>query len=293
MNQLGCLQAFETVLISSQVQTEGQARRRTRSSKEPQQRLQASTTLMCWHRITGRRKVSQTSDGRQLTSASRTKTEYAETMHPSAYTRRQDPDCGCDLGLYVDDSTDFDLTQRYIVVTILGVSIYNCVELVPFIFATFKRYRGLYFWSLLVSILGILMSNVSNLVFNFYPNPPRLQVGLIGLVGWALMVTGQSLVLYSRLDLLPLRDRTRRWVLRVIIFNAVVMQVPIIVLNTGSKSSRPERFLPVFSIYERIQVIVFFLQEMGLSCVYLWECFRFLVIPGENFYDSLHSFVYK
>lgn len=202
-------------------------------------------------------------------------------MDPSTYVRRQDPDYGCDLGLYVDDSTNFDLTQRYVVVTILGVSIYNCVELMPYIFATFKRYKGLYFWSLLVSILGILMSNVSNLVSNFYPNPPRLQVGLVGLFGWALMVTGQSLVLYSRLDLLPLANSTRRWVLRVIIFNAVTMQVPIIVVNTGSKSASPERFLPVFSIYERIQIIVFFLQEMGLSCVYLWECFRFLVIPGK------------
>lgn len=215
-------------------------------------------------------------------------------MGPSSYIRRQDPDCGCDLGLYVDDSTDFDLTQRYIVVTILGVSIYNCVELLPFIFATFKRYRGLYFWSLLVSILGILMSNVSNLVSNFYPNPPRLQVGLLGLFGWALMVTGQSLVLYSRLDLLPLGDRVRRWVLRVIIFNVITMQVPIIVLNTGSKSARPDNFLSAFSIYERIQIIVFFLQEMGLSCVYLWECFRFLVLPGNSFLFtvSLDALIY-
>lgn len=202
-------------------------------------------------------------------------------MDPSSSIRRQDPDCSCDLGLYVDDSTNFDLTQRYIVVTILGVSIYNCVELIPFIFATFKRYKGLYFWSLITSILGILMSNISNLVSNFYPNPPRLQIGFIGLFGWAFMVTGQSLVLYSRLDLLPLGDRTRQWVLTVIIFNAIVMQVPIIVLNTGSKSDRPERFLPAFSIYERIQIIVFFLQEMGLSGVYLWECFRFLLLPGR------------
>ncbi|KKY29670.1 putative integral membrane protein [Diaporthe ampelina] len=200
-------------------------------------------------------------------------------MGSFASIRRQDTDCGCDLGLYIDDSAGFDLTQRYVVITILGVSIYNCVELIPFIFATFKRYKGLYFWSLFVSILGILMSNISNLVSNFYPDPPRLEVGFVGLFGWAFMVTGQSLVLYSRLDLLPLGDKTRRWVLRVIIFNAVVMQVPIIVLNTGAKSARPERFLPVFSIYERIQVIVFFLQEFGLSCVYLWECFRFLVIP--------------
>ena len=222
--------------------------------------------------------------------ASRAQTESAEVMGSFASIRRQDTDCGCNLGLYIDDSAGFDLTQRYVVITILGVSIYNCVELIPFIFATFKRYKGLYFWSLFVSILGILMSNISNLVSNFYPDPPRLEVGFVGLFGWAFMVTGQSLVLYSRLDLLPLGDKTRRWVLRVIIFNAVVMQVPIIVLNTGAKSARPERFLPVFSIYERIQVIVFFLQEFGLSCVYLWECFRFLVIPGMFFgvlkYDS-------
>lgn len=205
-------------------------------------------------------------------------------MGPTALIWRQSIDCTCDLGLYIDDSTNFDLTQRYIVVTLLGVSLYNCVELIPYICATFKKYKGLYFWSLLISILGILMSNVSNLVSNFYPNPPRLQIGLIGIFGWAFMVTGQSLVLYSRLDLLPLGDKTRRWVLRLIIFNAVVMQVPIVVLNTGSKSASPAKFIPAFNIFEKIQIIVFFLQEIALSCVYLWECFRFLAMPSKSFY---------
>jgi hypothetical protein len=210
--------------------------------------------------------------------------EAGEIIDPMALPSvpRQVSGYNCDMGLYVDNSSNFNQTQRYIVVTLLGVSIYNCIELIPYIFATFKRYRGLYFWSLLVSILGIVMANVSNLVANFYPNPPRLEMALIGLVGWAFMVTGQSLVLYSRLDLLPLGDKTRRWVLRVIMFNAVVMQVPIMVLNAGSKSSRPQPFLPAFAIYERIQIIVFFLQEIGLSFVYLWECFRFLILPGMS-----------
>lgn len=37
-----------------------------------------------------------------------------------------------------------------------ALAIYNAIELVILIFATFHRYAGLYFWSLLVASLGIL-----------------------------------------------------------------------------------------------------------------------------------------
>ncbi|KAH6665591.1 hypothetical protein B0J14DRAFT_630006 [Halenospora varia] len=83
------------------------------------------------------------------------------------------------------------------------------------------------------------------------------------------MVTGQSVVLYSPLHLI-LRDKTRlRFVLGMIIFNAIICHLPIIVMVYGANSDHPEPFLAPYSIYEKVQVPIFFLQELIISVLYI------------------------
>ncbi len=46
------------------------------------------------------------------------------------------------------------LTLKVCIAFFLGLAIYNVVELLVLIFGTFQRFRGLYFWSLVISGLG-------------------------------------------------------------------------------------------------------------------------------------------
>lgn len=55
-------------------------------------------------------------------------------------------------GGYTGDS----LTIKIFIAFFLGLAMYNVVELWVLIFGTFNRYRGLYFWSLLISSAGIV-----------------------------------------------------------------------------------------------------------------------------------------
>lgn len=143
--------------------------------------------------------------------------------------------------------------------------------MVPIVLFTFLRYSGLYFWAIVVATIGVLMSTAGLSVSNW---DKRLESSLgtaLNTFAWPLMVSGQSLVLFSRLHLVSISRRIRRWVLIMIIFNAVVMHTPTAVLTIGSRTGNPERFAPAYGYAERIQVTVFFVQELILSGIYLWK----------------------
>jgi hypothetical protein len=114
-----------------------------------------------------------------------------------------------------------------------AVAWYNVIDLNVLIFITFKRHRGLYFYSLLASSWGIAIYALAFLMkfFQVWKNN-YVSVAFIT-IGWYAMVTGQSLVLYSRLHLV-VRDKEKfRWVLYMIIIDVFLFHVPTTVLTFG------------------------------------------------------------
>ncbi|KAH7111184.1 hypothetical protein EDB81DRAFT_862939 [Dactylonectria macrodidyma] len=158
-----------------------------------------------------------------------------------------------------------------IILVFLAISLYNVVELTIKIFGTFKRYSGLYFWSCLCASWGIPFCCAGFLVKYYAPaSLGYLAISLI-IPGWVAMVTGQSLVLWSRLHLV-LRNRKRlRMILWMIIIDAVICHGAIIPMAYGAVSSSPEMWVKPFSIMEKIQVTIFFTQEVILSSFYIFE----------------------
>jgi hypothetical protein len=94
-----------------------------------------------------------------------------------------------------------DSRPSIVLIVFISVSWYNVLELLLLIFTTFRRWRGLYFWSLLLSAgVGVLLYSLGFLLKFFTPVSPMLAVAVLS-IGWWTMVTGQSIVLYSRLHL--------------------------------------------------------------------------------------------
>ena len=101
------------------------------------------------------------------------------------------------------------------------LSLYNAIELLTLIFLTFKRRAGLYFWSILLASFGILPYCLGWLVTYF--DLTHDYVGMIiETVGWVLVISGQSVVLYSRLHLILTDVFILRTVLAVIIINGLI-----------------------------------------------------------------------
>jgi hypothetical protein len=85
------------------------------------------------------------------------------------------------------------------------------------------------------------------------------------------MVTGQSLVLWSRLHLVMQKPRRLKIILWIIIVDAILCHGTVIPMVYGSFSNNPEIFAKPYSIAEKMEVIIFFLQEVMISTFYIIE----------------------
>lgn len=93
-------------------------------------------------------------------------------------------------GGYTGDS----LSLQIVIAILLGLSLYNAIELIVLMFVTFQKYRGLYFWSLFFAGFGIIPYSLGFTIKFFRLLDPSKDVGFVAVVfltiGWYLMVTG-------------------------------------------------------------------------------------------------------
>lgn len=88
-------------------------------------------------------------------------------------------------------------TIRIIIAFFVGLALYNAIELIILVFVTFQRFRGLYFWSLVVSAAGIIPYSLGFLIKFFQFLNPDKDIGYVAVfflsIGWYPMVTGMSM----------------------------------------------------------------------------------------------------
>ncbi|KAF4331671.1 integral membrane protein [Fusarium beomiforme] len=154
-----------------------------------------------------------------------------------------------------------------------AIAFYNTIEIFILIFSTFKKRRGRYFWSMVVAAIGIPTHAIAFLL-RYYGLAPNLPMSAFTIVGWCFMVTGQSVVLWSRLHLV-VHDPTRiRLVLVMIITNACFLHIPESVIFVLCNMGNPEPYIFPFHIYERVEIVAFSVQESIISGLFLWEGFH-------------------
>ncbi|KAL4945217.1 hypothetical protein BDV06DRAFT_44530 [Aspergillus oleicola] len=179
---------------------------------------------------------------------------------------------------------------KALMVIFISLSCYNILELAILVLATFRRRKGLYFWSLLVSgVFGVVPYSVGFLL-KFFSNANSLASVSILTFGWWFMVTGQAVVLYSRLHLVLQDDRILRRVLYMIVANVIFLHVPTTVLTYGSNvlgisdEDAEERspWAEGYNIMEKIQMTGFTIQEVIISGLYIWETGKMLQLGSSR-----------
>lgn len=199
------------------------------------------------------------------------------------------------MGNPFDPGTDPDLKTKSVPMqaafaTLAAVSWYNAIELVILIFVTFREYRGLYFWSLLISAsLGLVPYSLGFMLNIFKLCSPWLYCTILT-VGWYCMVTGQSVVLYSRLHLVLRNRRILNHVMRMICVNVFLLHVPTTVLTYGSNLTQTQpplhgmanHFSKGYQCMEKIQMTGFCVQEFIISGLYIWETVKLLRLDPDK-----------
>jgi len=103
------------------------------------------------------------------------------------------------------------------------------VELTVWVFYTFRKWSGLYFWSVLITTWGVTLHAIGFILKFCVPSCNWIFSTVLAEIGWVSMVTGFSVVLYSRLHLVVHNPRVLQLVLAMIITDAFLFHVPTIV----------------------------------------------------------------
>ena len=169
-----------------------------------------------------------------------------------------------------------DTARTSILIALLVLAVYMSFLIDLKVITIFKRRTTLYFWSLLVTSWGIVGHSLGVFLKWFVGPCPWVVFTVFSSFGWWAMVTGQSLVLYSRLHLVVRNDKVLRAVLIMIIVNFFIFQVPTTLLKFICTAINTPAWLKVYQIYERIQLAVFTLQELIISTIYIRAAVRWL-----------------
>jgi len=161
----------------------------------------------------------------------------------------------------------------YLILMFDIIAIYNVMELSFMIWGGCKRHAGLYFWAFLVATYGIAAYAIGFIGKTTMSNSDAYIYLTLIEVGWIAMVTGQSMVLWSRLHFIlrnPLRLRMTLWM---IVSIGAICHIPTVILTYGTNAVL---WGQSYSLYGTAQVTLLIIQELIISGIYLSETFKLL-----------------
>lgn len=188
----------------------------------------------------------------------------------------------------IGSNVELPFANSIVIASFTTIAWYNVLELTVLIHAFFKRRAGFYYYSLLVATYGIAVHCLGQFLKFYHVGDTGHKATDIGYTvvafsGWCAMVTGQSIVLYSRLHLV-VQAPWVRWVLIYVIADGVILHgVTGVLTFLTNCSADPTPYIPVYSVVEKIQVTMFFVQESLLSGIYIWKTSAMLRTEGPLF----------
>ncbi|KAL3457984.1 integral membrane protein [Aspergillus heterothallicus] len=158
-----------------------------------------------------------------------------------------------------------------------GISWYLGIELSISLFVYFREPRGLYFWSCALVSWGVILLPIFSLLSDYSVWQDKVPALTLTLLAWAMMVVPQSWVLYSRLHFLMPDAPILGVIKQVLIFTSIVIAVPTVVIGILAQATTFNPDLPRINlIWDRVQLLVFFIQETYLSSLYIFQTRKYL-----------------
>lgn len=175
-----------------------------------------------------------------------------------------------------------NMTVKILMIVFSSIALYNAIELFILLFLTFQHYRGLYFWTMLVSVVLGVIPHTIGYILEFFQLAPLWLALTISTIGFYAMVPGQSVVLYSRLHLVVQSHRILQFVLWLIIVDAIILLVPTTVLTFSTAYVRTVPVIRGYNVMERLQLAWFCAQEFVISGIYIYETVKLLRLMPEK-----------
>jgi hypothetical protein len=163
-----------------------------------------------------------------------------------------------------------------LIASVCAVTFWIDLEMIALVYATFKRRSGVYFWSVILSSVGMILQTTGYMLKVFHVEGTNgILLSVVVKIGWIGCTTGFSVVLWSRLHLVVQSTKLLRWLLGIIVANALIFHTPAVVCEFGMLRSM-DAFLPFMQHWDPVQQTAFSIQETVLSGLYIYSTARFL-----------------
>lgn len=172
--------------------------------------------------------------------------------------------------------------ESIVVVTVATLSIYNSLELLLLVASRFREWRSLLFISLVVASFGIIPYFVG-FVMEYFLLAVFWADMILSSIGWIFLITGQSVVLYSRLGLILNSQRILKAVKWMIIIDAIIFHISTTVVQYGKMYGHERaHFARALFYIEKIQMTGFCIQEFIISGIYMWKTVELLKVISKK-----------
>jgi hypothetical protein len=155
---------------------------------------------------------------------------------------------------------------------LLATGLFCGLEMLVLIGSTFRRWSGLYFWSLVIATLCIISVNISNILYYWVLKDSCPGITLLFEVpGYLFYVPFEFLILYSRLHLVQTGEKTMRSILYIIAVEWIVVEVPLAVLTIGVTLAPTSSFGPLYLSWSKAEWMIYLALDCILSGVYVYH----------------------
>lgn len=176
-----------------------------------------------------------------------------------------------------------NFTVRILMIVFSSIALYNALELFILLFLTFQHYHGLYFWTMLLSVVLGVIPHAIGYLLEFFELAPLWLSLVVSTIGFYVMVPGQSFVLYSRLHMVVQNHRVLRFVLWLIIVDAFLLLIPTTILTFSTAYVQTVPIIRGYNVMERLQLAWFCAQEFFISGIYISETVKLLkMMPDKD-----------
>ncbi|WYZ36927.1 hypothetical protein EsH8_II_000433 [Colletotrichum jinshuiense] len=176
---------------------------------------------------------------------------------------------------HIKGSVELTRPEAMAITALATVGIYNALEIYVLILGTFRQRRGRYFWSMVVANSGIFVHAIVSLT-RYLRQSNNVVPGAFALLAWCAMVTGQAVVLWSRLHLVVYSRLSIRLVLAMIVTNACAMHIPMAVLWVLCWATPPAdqpAWIARYGVYEKVSIAIFTVQETLITGIFARQGF--------------------
>jgi len=176
------------------------------------------------------------------------------------------------------------LGQVLVLGALMGITWMCIFQVVVIGYTTFKRFSGLYFWSIFVATIAMTVWTLGVVLYHFILGNTHVWIPTVLITaGYLIFLPSKFLFILSRLHLLQPNPGMARFIKSVLILEYLCVEVPVNILySVVVNITYNPRLGRVVQVYVSVGVVLLGVVLMTVSCLYLYLAWKLFGKPATS-----------